>query len=117
MLYSQSGLDQILTVEMPVLCCVSDAYPVSGLDSLVLASERNRMSVIMSPRRGLDSLVLASERNVYYTLVNESAGLDSLDLASERNFKLYMTSCYRGLDSLVLAIVKSAFVSGTPDTP
>ena len=26
---------------MPVLCCVSDAYPVSGLDSLVLASERN----------------------------------------------------------------------------
>ena len=43
MLYSQSGLDQILTVEMPVLCCVSDAYPVSGLDSLVLASERNTM--------------------------------------------------------------------------
>jgi hypothetical protein len=73
MLYSQSGLDQILTVEMPVLCCVSDAYPVSGLDSLVLASERNVIAVI-----------------------------------SALSF---------GLDSLVLAIVKSAFVSGTPDTP
>ena len=64
MLYSQSGLDQILTVEMPVLCCVSDAYPVSGLDSLVLASERNRHPQHSRQTKGLDSLVLASERNV-----------------------------------------------------
>ena len=41
MLYSQSGLDQFLTVEMLGLCCLSAVYPVPGVGSLVLADERN----------------------------------------------------------------------------
>ena len=41
MLYSQSGLDQFLTVETLDLYCVSEAYPVPGVGSPVLAGERN----------------------------------------------------------------------------
>ena len=41
MLYSQSGLDQFLTVETLDLYRVSEAYPVPGVGSPVLAGERN----------------------------------------------------------------------------
>ena len=43
MLYSQSGLDQFLTVETLDLYCVSQAYPVPGVGRLVLAGERNTL--------------------------------------------------------------------------
>ena len=40
MLYSQSGLDQFLTVEMLDLFCILEVYPVPGVSSLALAGAR-----------------------------------------------------------------------------
>ena len=62
MLYSQSGLDQFLTVETLDLYCVSEAYPVPGVGSLVLAGERNTLKYLISPRFDVGSLVLAGAR-------------------------------------------------------
>ena len=63
MLYSQSGLDQFLTVETLDLYCVSEAYPVPGVGSPVLAGERNTTVAGTSNSPGVGSPVLAGERN------------------------------------------------------
>ena len=63
MLYSQSGLDQFLTVETLDLYCVSEAYPVPGVGSPVLAGERNKLNCECAVELGVGSPVLAGERN------------------------------------------------------
>ena len=63
MLYSQSGLDQFLTVETLDLYCVSEAYPVPGVGSPVLAGERNPLTQTARRCLGVGSPVLAGERN------------------------------------------------------
>ena len=63
MLYSQSGLDQFLTVETLDLYCVSEAYPVPGVGSPVLAGERNKAIEQFKSKWGVGSPVLAGERN------------------------------------------------------
>ena len=62
MLYSQSGLDQFLTVETLDLYCVSEAYPVPGVGSPVLAGERNYRRERAGVGGGVGSLVLAGAR-------------------------------------------------------
>ena len=63
MLYSQSGLDQFLTVETLDLYCVSQAYPVPGVGSPVLAGERNLSDAPTACDDGVGSPVLAGECN------------------------------------------------------
>ena len=62
MLYSQSGLDQFLTVETLDLYCVSEAYPVPGVGSPVLAGERNSARSVTATGNGVGSPVLAGAR-------------------------------------------------------
>ena len=62
MLYSQRGLDQFLTVETLDLYCVSEAYPVPGVGSPVLAGERNINIIMSASAAGVGSPVLAGAR-------------------------------------------------------